>query len=41
LEFDIGFLLERLFLGSSAAGADLRTIACALQAVFPVTGKNA
>jgi hypothetical protein len=41
LEFDIGFLLERQFLGSSAACTDFRTIACALQSVFAVTGKNA
>src|SRR5258707_10139517 len=35
LEFDIGFLLERQFLGSSAACADFRTIACALQSPIP------
>src|SRR5258705_8064363 len=41
LEFDIGFLLERQFLGSSAACANFRTIACALQSVSAVTGKKA
>jgi hypothetical protein len=41
LEFDIGFLLDLSTFISSAACADFRTIACALQSVFTVTGKSA
>src|SRR5260370_22120768 len=41
LEFDIGFLLDVNFFCSAAACANLRTVACAPQSLFPVTGKDA